>query len=137
MSKQQVTERKPPTRAALIDPLSVLQFPTTLALKARMFPMNSAERMASAESVDPTISFFVKAVAGEVAALLKRDIAKLSLAEVQPVLLDVKQAAVYLGRSEQSVQHLIFQKDLPVVRSGRRVHLHRRDLDSWIEKNTY
>jgi len=43
----------------------------------------------------------------------------------------------YLGRSEQSVQHLIFQKDLPVVRSGRRVHLHRRDLDDWIEKNTY
>jgi excisionase family DNA binding protein len=52
-------------------------------------------------------------------------------------LLNVKQAAVYLGRTEQSVQHLIFQRDLPVVRMGRRVHLHRRDLDAWIEKNKY
>jgi excisionase family DNA binding protein len=52
-------------------------------------------------------------------------------------LLNVKQAAVYLGRTEQSVQHLIFQRDIPVVRMGRRVHLHRRDLDAWIEKNTY
>lgn len=56
---------------------------------------------------------------------------------VQPALLDVKQAAVYLGRSEQSIQHLIFQKDLPVVRHGRRVHLHRKDLDTWIEQNKY
>jgi excisionase family DNA binding protein len=56
---------------------------------------------------------------------------------VQPALLNVKDAAVYLGRSEQSVQHLIFQKELPVVRAGRRVHLDRRDLDAWIEKNKY
>jgi excisionase family DNA binding protein len=56
---------------------------------------------------------------------------------VQPMLLDVKDAAVYLGRSEQSIQHLIFDKELPVVRVGRRVHLDRRDLDAWIEKNKY
>jgi excisionase family DNA binding protein len=86
---------------------------------------------------DPAISGLAKALASEVAALLKSELARISTGEVQPVLLDVKQAAVYLGRSEQSVQHLIFQKDLPVVRSGRRVHLHRRDLDAWIEKNTY
>ena len=45
--------------------------------------------------------------------------------------------SLQLGRTEQSVQHLIFQRDLPVVRMGRRVHLHRRDLDAWIEKNKY
>ena len=56
---------------------------------------------------------------------------------IQPALLDVKQAAAYLGRSEQSIQHLIFSRDLPVVRVGRRVHLHRRDLDAFIEKNKY
>ena len=56
---------------------------------------------------------------------------------VQPVLLSVKDAAVYLGRSEQSIQHLIFSHELPVVRVGRRVHLDRRDLDLWIEKNKY
>jgi excisionase family DNA binding protein len=42
-----------------------------------------------------------------------------------------------LGRSEQSVQHLIFNRDLPVVRVGRRVHLHRSDLDAFIEENKY
>jgi excisionase family DNA binding protein len=42
-------------------------------------------------------------------------------------LLNVKDAAVYLGRSEQAVQHLIFEKALPVVRIGRRVHLDRRE----------
>ena len=53
------------------------------------------------------------------------------------MLLDVKQAAVYLGRTEQSIQHLIFARELPVVRVGRRVHLHRTDLDDWIEKNKF
>lgn len=54
---------------------------------------------------------------------------------VLPVLLTVKAAAAYLGRSQQAIQHLIFSHELPVVRVGRRVHLDRRDLDIWIEKN--
>jgi len=86
---------------------------------------------------NPAVSGLAKALAGEVASLLKLELARRSVVDVQPVLLDVKQAAVYLGRSEQSVQHLIFEKDLPVVRKGRRVHLHRSDLDAWIEKNKY
>jgi excisionase family DNA binding protein len=56
---------------------------------------------------------------------------------IQPALLSVKDTAVYLGRSEQAIQHLIFSHELPVVRVGRRVHLDRRDLDAWIEKNKY
>jgi excisionase family DNA binding protein len=87
--------------------------------------------------VDPGMAGLVKAVAVEVATMLRGELARRSVSDVQPVLFNVKQAAVYLGRSEQSVQHLIFQKDLPVVRSGRRVHLHRSDLDAWIEKNKY
>jgi excisionase family DNA binding protein len=87
--------------------------------------------------VDPAMTVLVKAVAVEVAAMLKGELARLSTPAVQPVLLDVKQASVYLGRSEQAIQHLIFQRDLPVVRMGRRVHLDRRDLDIWIEKNKY
>lgn len=83
------------------------------------------------------VSGLAKALAGEVASILKLELTRLSVTDVRPVLLDVKQAAVYLGRSEQSVQHLIFEKDLPVVRKGRRVHLHRSDLDAWIEKNKY
>jgi excisionase family DNA binding protein len=56
---------------------------------------------------------------------------------VQPALLSVKEAAVYLGRTEQSIQHLIFERTVPVVRVGRRIHLHRSDLDRWIEKNKF
>ncbi|MBV9761910.1 MAG: helix-turn-helix domain-containing protein [Acidobacteriaceae bacterium] len=82
---------------------------------------------------DPALAILVKAVAEEVASMLKGQLAR--SVEIQPVLLTVKQAAVYLGRSEQAVQHLIFQRELPVVRVGRRVHLDRRDLDKWIEKN--
>jgi len=82
--------------------------------------------MATEDMKSPAMSVLVRAVAGEVASLLRLEFA-----------LNVKQAAVYLGRTEQSVQHLIFQRDLPVVRMGRRVHLHRRDLDNWIEKNKY
>jgi excisionase family DNA binding protein len=87
--------------------------------------------------IDPTLSILVKAVAAEVASMLKGEMAGASVRAVQPALLNVKQTAAYLGRSEQSVQHLIFQKELPVVRVGRRVHLDRRDLDAWIEKNKY
>lgn len=87
--------------------------------------------------MDTTAAVLAKALATEIVGMVKAELGHLVSHEVQAVLLTVKQAAVYLGRSEQSVQHLIFQKDLPVVRAGRRVHLHRRDLDAWIEKNKY
>ncbi len=73
-----------------------------------------------------------RAIAEEVAAMLRDE--RAVSPSVEPALLTVKQAAIYLGRSEQSIQHLIFQKELPVVRVGRRVHLDRRDLDGFIEK---
>lgn len=82
---------------------------------------------------DPALAVLVKAVAAEVAAMLKLELA--GMAGVQPALLTVKQAAIYLGRSEQAIQHLIFDKQLSVVRFGRRVHLDRRDLDDFIERN--
>ena len=76
-----------------------------------------------------------RTLAAEIAEMLKPEIARLAAPSIQPALLTVKEAAIYLGRSEQAVQHLIFQRELPVVRVGRRVHLHKRDLDAWIEKN--
>ena len=78
-----------------------------------------------------------KALASELAERLKPEIARLASPVIQPALLTVKEAALYLGRSEQSIQHLLFERQLPVVRVGRRVHLHRRDLDAFIEKNKY
>jgi excisionase family DNA binding protein len=83
----------------------------------------------------PDMTILVKMMAIEITGMLKAELAKLASPGVQPALLTVKQAALYIGRSEQAVQHLIFQKELPVVRNGRRVHLDRRDLDGWIENN--
>jgi len=50
-------------------------------------------------------------------------------------LLTVDAAADYLGRTRQAVQHLISSGQLPTVRSGRRVFVDLRDLQSWIEKH--
>ena len=52
---------------------------------------------------------------------------------IEPRLLTAAQAAEYIGRSEQAVRHLIFQWDIPVVRTGRCVRIDRKDLDRWIE----
>ena len=50
-------------------------------------------------------------------------------------LLTMEQAAEYLGRSKESLQHLVSSGKLPTVRSDRRVFLDVRDLDEWIEAN--
>ena len=89
---------------------------------------------------DSTLETLVQAIAEQVAAKVKIELAahvSNSVRQVQPALLNVKEAAVYLGRSEQAVQHLIFDKQVPVVRAGRRVHIDRKDLDNWIEQNKY
>jgi excisionase family DNA binding protein len=54
---------------------------------------------------------------------------------IAPRLLTVEQAAIYIGRSKASVQHMVAAGSLPVVRSDRRVFLDRQDLDRWIEQN--
>ncbi len=54
---------------------------------------------------------------------------------LEPRLLTAKQAGEYIGRSEQAVRHLIFQRDIPTVRTGRNVRIDRKDLDRWIENN--
>jgi hypothetical protein len=43
----------------------------------------------------PALSVLVKAVAEEVARMLKPEVAKLAVSTLQPALLDVKQAAIY------------------------------------------
>ena len=53
-----------------------------------------------------------------------------------PRLLTVAQAAEYLGRSKSGIEHLIFNDQIPVVRTGRRVHLDRLQLDEWIRNNS-
>jgi excisionase family DNA binding protein len=78
---------------------------------------------------DTTLETLVSAIAEQVSAKVRAEISahlERGANRVQPGLLTVKEAAIYLGRSEQSVQHLIFQKELPTVRVGRRVHLDTR-----------
>jgi excisionase family DNA binding protein len=50
-------------------------------------------------------------------------------------LFNIKEAAMYLGRSEWSVRRLIWGGDLPEVRHGRRVQLDVCDLDAFIDRN--
>lgn len=74
--------------------------------------------MARRAADELTLHVLVDAIAEEVATKVKCEVAahvQRLAAKVQPVLLDVKDAAVYLGRSEQAVQHLIFEKAFPVV----------------------
>ncbi len=52
-----------------------------------------------------------------------------------PRLLTIDQAAVYLGRTREALQHLASSGKVPTVRADRRVFLDRLDLDKWIEDN--
>jgi excisionase family DNA binding protein len=49
-------------------------------------------------------------------------------------LLTVDQAAEYLGRTREAVEHMIHSGKLPVVRIDKRVSLDVRDLDRLIEE---
>jgi excisionase family DNA binding protein len=77
---------------------------------------------------------FVTALATEIAARINPQIQRRNGASVNR-LLTVKEAAAYIGRTEQALQHIIHKREIVVVRKGRRVHLDRADLDRWIESN--
>ena len=49
-------------------------------------------------------------------------------------LYTLKEAAIYLGRSDWSIRHLIWKGLLPQVRAGGRVHVDVKDMDAFIEK---
>ena len=48
-------------------------------------------------------------------------------------LYSVEEAADFLGRTKEAVQHLIASGKIPTVRSDRRVFLDREDLERWIQ----
>ena len=74
------------------------------------------------------------ALADKVAVRLGHRLSKsANSAGIKPRLLTVAQAAVYLGRSKTSLQHLISDGAIPVVRHDKRVFLDVRDLDEWID----
>ena len=69
--------------------------------------------------------------------LAERLAAKLSQdpSRLYPRLLTIEQAAIYLGRTREAVQHLVSSGKVPTVRADRRVFLDRLDLDKWIDDN--
>ena len=50
-------------------------------------------------------------------------------------LLTTDEAAEYLGRTREAMQHLVSSGKMPTVRSDRRVFFDIHDLESWIERN--
>lgn len=50
-------------------------------------------------------------------------------------LLNVEEAALYLGRSPEAIRHMIGGGKLPIVRGIRRIQIDVQDLDRWIESN--
>ncbi len=50
-------------------------------------------------------------------------------------LYSIKAASKYLGRTEWSVRHLIWDGHLPCVRIGGRIHLDIQDMDRLIEQH--
>lgn len=54
---------------------------------------------------------------------------------IQPRLLTIEQAAAYIGRTPEAMQHLASSGKIPTVRADRRVFIDRLDLDEWIRDN--
>jgi excisionase family DNA binding protein len=86
-------------------------------------------------SQNVTLDRILDAIAAVVASKLAAREVSRTAADVAPRLLTVKQAAAYLGRTEEAIQHMVAARKLPVVRDGRRVFLDVRELDKWIERN--
>jgi len=55
--------------------------------------------------------------------------------QIQPRLFTIEQAARYIGRTKEAVEQMVFNREWPVIRKGRRVHIERERLDEWIERN--
>ncbi len=79
---------------------------------------------------DLTFDRLLEALAEKLAGKLSQEPSRLF-----PRLLTIDQAAVYLGRTREAVQHLVSSGKVPTVRADRRVFLDRNDLDRWIDDN--
>ena len=54
---------------------------------------------------------------------------------IQKRLYSIKEAAIYLGRTEWAVREMIYAGKLPYVKDGKRILLDIRDMEAWIEQN--
>ena len=77
----------------------------------------------------------LEAVLDELAGLIVAKLNDSAVLPLRPRLLTVGQAANYIGRTRDGVQHLIASGKLPCVKADRRNFLDVRDLDAWIESS--
>jgi excisionase family DNA binding protein len=77
----------------------------------------------------------LEAVLDELAALIVEKLNDRAALPLRPRLLTIDQAANYIGRTRDAVQHLIASGKLPCVKADRRNFLDVRDLDAWIESS--
>jgi excisionase family DNA binding protein len=75
------------------------------------------------------------ALADKVAQRLREDGPAAGCASIRPRLLTVEQAATYIGRSKEAVQHMVSSGKMPTVRADRRVFVDVEDLDAWIREH--
>jgi excisionase family DNA binding protein len=55
---------------------------------------------------------------------------------VLPRLLDVEQAAKYIGLSRHTIYTMVSQRRIPYVKVGRLTKFDMKALDAWIKKHT-
>lgn len=80
-------------------------------------------------NIDSLIQNFAKRLAAQV----RVELAGNALSPLQPRLLTVEQAAIYMGRSEEAMQHMVANGKVPTVRIDRRVFVDVHDLETLIE----
>ena len=81
-----------------------------------------------------TLETLLDALAERVATKVRAELGAGGVsATVAPRLLRVEQAASYLGRSKEAVEHMVASAKIPTVRIDRRVFIDVRDLDRLID----
>jgi hypothetical protein len=84
---------------------------------------------------DLTLEALIDALAERVATKLCVALAQERATSIEARLLTVDQAATYMGRTEEAMQHMIAGGKVRTVRIDRRVFIDVRDLDKLIEDN--
>jgi excisionase family DNA binding protein len=77
----------------------------------------------------------LESMADLIAEKVSKKILDFGAAPVRPRLLTVDQAAIFLGRTKDAIQHMVSAGKIAIVKSDRRVFLDVRDLEEWIEAN--
>lgn len=82
----------------------------------------------------PNFEALLEVFSDLIAAKLGARLAGREGGKIQKRLMSVEEAAAYLGRTKEAVQHMIATGKLPTVKSDRRVFLTVSDLDLWIQR---